>query len=242
MSAHRTPAEVAEFVSSARDEGYSAFICGAGMAAHLAGRGRRADHPPGGRCAAVGRRAQRRRRALLDRADAQGHPGGDGGDRRVAQRGAPRRPDAGDRRRTWWRSSPTTAARWPADRTRLGRLGRPACAGADARRCRSPTAATASPAWRWLGRTASAAGRAGRARGSAGSGFDPAGPSRAALASAGALPSASIGPRRLVGQSAAGARPSTRCSAAGGLEAEASGVRRSAGLAGRGRRRGSARR
>jgi 5-(carboxyamino)imidazole ribonucleotide mutase len=37
MSAHRTPAVVAEFASSARAEGYAAIICGAGMAAHLAG-------------------------------------------------------------------------------------------------------------------------------------------------------------------------------------------------------------
>jgi 5-(carboxyamino)imidazole ribonucleotide mutase len=37
MSAHRTPAKVAAFTSSARDEGYGAIICGAGMAAHLAG-------------------------------------------------------------------------------------------------------------------------------------------------------------------------------------------------------------
>jgi 5-(carboxyamino)imidazole ribonucleotide mutase len=37
MSAHRTPAVVAAFASSARDEGYKAFICGAGLAAHLAG-------------------------------------------------------------------------------------------------------------------------------------------------------------------------------------------------------------
>lgn len=37
MSAHRTPAKVAEFVGSARDNGYSAIIAAAGMAAHLAG-------------------------------------------------------------------------------------------------------------------------------------------------------------------------------------------------------------
>jgi 5-(carboxyamino)imidazole ribonucleotide mutase len=37
MSAHRTPAAVAEFASSARENGYVAVICGAGMAAHLAG-------------------------------------------------------------------------------------------------------------------------------------------------------------------------------------------------------------
>jgi 5-(carboxyamino)imidazole ribonucleotide mutase len=37
MSAHRTPALVAEFASGAREAGYVALICGAGMAAHLAG-------------------------------------------------------------------------------------------------------------------------------------------------------------------------------------------------------------
>jgi 5-(carboxyamino)imidazole ribonucleotide mutase len=37
MSAHRTPAAVAEFASSARENGFGAIICGAGMAAHLAG-------------------------------------------------------------------------------------------------------------------------------------------------------------------------------------------------------------
>jgi 5-(carboxyamino)imidazole ribonucleotide mutase len=37
MSAHRTPTVVAEFASGARDAGYAAIICGAGMAAHLAG-------------------------------------------------------------------------------------------------------------------------------------------------------------------------------------------------------------
>ena len=37
MSAHRNPSAVAAFASSARDEGYRAFICGAGLAAHLAG-------------------------------------------------------------------------------------------------------------------------------------------------------------------------------------------------------------
>jgi 5-(carboxyamino)imidazole ribonucleotide mutase len=37
MSAHRTPAAVADFASAARDRGYAAIICGAGMAAHLAG-------------------------------------------------------------------------------------------------------------------------------------------------------------------------------------------------------------
>ena len=37
LSAHRTPAAVAELARGARQDGYAAFICGAGMAAHLAG-------------------------------------------------------------------------------------------------------------------------------------------------------------------------------------------------------------
>jgi 5-(carboxyamino)imidazole ribonucleotide mutase len=37
LSAHRMPAQVTALASAARDEGYVAFICGAGWAAHLAG-------------------------------------------------------------------------------------------------------------------------------------------------------------------------------------------------------------
>jgi len=37
LSAHRNPHGVAEFASGARANGYAAVICGAGMAAHLAG-------------------------------------------------------------------------------------------------------------------------------------------------------------------------------------------------------------
>jgi 5-(carboxyamino)imidazole ribonucleotide mutase len=37
LSAHRNPQQVVELVSGAREAGYVAFICGAGMAAHLAG-------------------------------------------------------------------------------------------------------------------------------------------------------------------------------------------------------------
>jgi 5-(carboxyamino)imidazole ribonucleotide mutase len=36
-SAHRNPADVTALASGAREAGYAAFICGAGMAAHLAG-------------------------------------------------------------------------------------------------------------------------------------------------------------------------------------------------------------
>jgi 5-(carboxyamino)imidazole ribonucleotide mutase len=37
MSAHRTPEVVSAFARAARDDGYGVLICGAGMAAHLAG-------------------------------------------------------------------------------------------------------------------------------------------------------------------------------------------------------------
>jgi 5-(carboxyamino)imidazole ribonucleotide mutase len=37
LSAHRNPEQVTALASSARDDGYVAFICGAGWAAHLAG-------------------------------------------------------------------------------------------------------------------------------------------------------------------------------------------------------------
>jgi len=37
LSAHRTPDAVVEMARGAREDGYVAFICGAGMAAHLAG-------------------------------------------------------------------------------------------------------------------------------------------------------------------------------------------------------------
>src|SRR5207245_7110444 len=37
LSAHRTPDDVAALARSAREQGYGAFICGAGLAAHLAG-------------------------------------------------------------------------------------------------------------------------------------------------------------------------------------------------------------
>ena len=37
LSAHRTPAEAAEFSKAARDKGFGVILCAAGMAAHLAG-------------------------------------------------------------------------------------------------------------------------------------------------------------------------------------------------------------
>tara|TARA_B100001250_G_scaffold117097_1_gene99385 strand:+ start:17881 stop:18330 length:450 start_codon:yes stop_codon:yes gene_type:complete len=37
LSAHRNPDQVVKLVTTARENGFVAFICGAGMAAHLAG-------------------------------------------------------------------------------------------------------------------------------------------------------------------------------------------------------------
>jgi 5-(carboxyamino)imidazole ribonucleotide mutase len=37
MSAHRNPEQVAAFATTARDQGFGVIICGAGLAAHLAG-------------------------------------------------------------------------------------------------------------------------------------------------------------------------------------------------------------
>ena len=37
LSAHRTPAEAAEFAASAEENGFKVIICAAGMAAHLGG-------------------------------------------------------------------------------------------------------------------------------------------------------------------------------------------------------------
>ena len=37
LSAHRTPVETGEYATTARDRGLEVIICGAGLAAHLAG-------------------------------------------------------------------------------------------------------------------------------------------------------------------------------------------------------------
>ena len=37
LSAHRTPAEAAEFAQNAKANGFGVILCAAGMAAHLAG-------------------------------------------------------------------------------------------------------------------------------------------------------------------------------------------------------------
>ena len=99
-------------------DGYAAFICGAGMAAHLAGAvARNTTLPVVGR-AAVGWRPQRRRRAVRHGADAQGHPGGHRRDRRRDERRAARRADAGDHRRGAGRA-PLDEHRAPSSRRRM---------------------------------------------------------------------------------------------------------------------------
>ena len=46
MSAHRTPAEAGQYASTAADRGLKVLICGAGMAAHLAGAFAAHSHLP----------------------------------------------------------------------------------------------------------------------------------------------------------------------------------------------------
>ena len=71
-SAHRTPDAVAEYARSAASRGLKVLICGAGLAAALPGRRRRAHRAAGDRRPAplVDVGARRPRRAALDRPDA----------------------------------------------------------------------------------------------------------------------------------------------------------------------------
>ena len=79
-SAHRTPAAVREFVSTAEERGISAFVVGAGMAAHLPGVVA-SYTTPGHGCAAG------------HRTDAVGHPRCDRRHQRCQERSAPGRTD-----------------------------------------------------------------------------------------------------------------------------------------------------
>ena len=92
LSAHRTPALAQQFACEARANGFGALICAAGKAAHLAGAmAANTTLPVIG--VPVKASLEGTGRAALHGADAAGHPGGDGGDRRRDQRGAPSRPD-----------------------------------------------------------------------------------------------------------------------------------------------------
>ena len=122
LSAHRTPDDVAALARSARDEGYAAFICGAGMAAHLAGAVAAHTTLPVVGVPAVGRRPQRRRRPLRHRADAAG-----------ACRWPPSPSTAPERR-------PARRADARHHRRRAGReAGRPPPAPGGRGRCQRPT-------------------------------------------------------------------------------------------------------
>ena len=74
MSAHRTPEAVAAYAGGAADRGMKVLIAGAGMAAHLAGRGRCANHSPGNRGAAGRIPASGVRRSARHGPDAPGIP------------------------------------------------------------------------------------------------------------------------------------------------------------------------
>ena len=77
LSAHRTPAEAAEFAKNARANGFGVILCAAGMAAHLAGAFAANTTLP-----VIGRPG----RPAGYRPDAQRHPGGHSGPERREER------------------------------------------------------------------------------------------------------------------------------------------------------------
>ena len=87
MSAHRTPDVVASFAAEAKDMGFGVIICGAGMAAHLAGAVAARTTLPVIGVPLSGSALGGPGCSLRHCADAEGFPGGDGGHRRGGQRG-----------------------------------------------------------------------------------------------------------------------------------------------------------
>ena len=86
LSAHRTPAEAAAFAKSAKANGFGVILCAAGMAAHLAGAFAANTTLP-----VIGIPMKGGAMDGLDasagyRADAQRHPGGNGGTERCQER------------------------------------------------------------------------------------------------------------------------------------------------------------
>ena len=98
VSAHRMPDEMFAYAEGAAARGLKAIIAGAGGAAHLPGMLAAKTTVPVLGVPVASRAAQRARFALLDRPDAEGHPGRDVRDRqrRRGQRGPVRGRDAGD--------------------------------------------------------------------------------------------------------------------------------------------------
>ena len=98
-SAHRSPDRTKNAILEAEQNGAAVFIAGAGMAAHLPGVVASLTTKPVIGVPLSGSALAGRRRALRDRADAAGHPRGERGDRRRAQRRHPGRADHRRRRR-----------------------------------------------------------------------------------------------------------------------------------------------
>ena len=84
LSAHRTPAEAADFAKKAKADGFGVILCAAGMAAHLAGAFAANTTLP-----VIGIPMKGGAMDGLDaghRPDAQRHPGGYGGPERRKER------------------------------------------------------------------------------------------------------------------------------------------------------------
>ena len=86
LSAHRMPDDMFEYAEDAGPRGLRVIIAGAGGAAHLPGHARREDHRARARRAGALEVPARRGLAAVDRADAEGHSGGDVRDRRGRRR------------------------------------------------------------------------------------------------------------------------------------------------------------
>jgi hypothetical protein len=100
VSAHRMPDDMFEYAEDAQSRGLRCIIAGAGRRGAPARHARVEDHRAGARRAGAVEVPARRGLALLDRPDAQGHPGRDVRDRRGrrGERGPVRRRAArGDR-------------------------------------------------------------------------------------------------------------------------------------------------
>ena len=78
-SAHRTPAVAEQLAKNAKDDGFGVIIAAAGKAAHLGRRAGGQHDSAGDRRADGHERNGRYGQPAFYRADAQGHPGGDGG-------------------------------------------------------------------------------------------------------------------------------------------------------------------
>ena len=86
LSAHRTPAEAAEFAKNARAKGFGVILCAAGMAAHLAGAFAANTTLPVIGIPMKGGAMDGHGCTACHGPDAQRHPGGNGGSERCQER------------------------------------------------------------------------------------------------------------------------------------------------------------